>query len=268
MTALPQKQSTRGTVLAAQGVGVTRNGRRILDAASVRFDQPGLTVVIGPNGAGKSTLLAALAGVSPPTDGAVTLDGQPLAAIPAKALARRRAYLPQSARCEWPISVERLVALGLTPTLPAIGDLTPQDRARIAEVLREFDLTHLRDQAATTLSGGELARAMLGRSVVGDPDIVIADEPVSGLDPRHALEAMERLRALADGGRTIIVALHDLSLAARYADHVLALKQGRVAAYGAVRETLTAPMLKDLFDVNVRVLDGPDGLEIYLGGRA
>ncbi len=248
------------TTLVAADLVVRRGGRTILDRVSATFATSGLTTVIGPNGAGKSTLLSALAGLLKPDMGDVRLDGAPILDMNLRQLALRRAYLPQNARCEWPISVERVVALGLSPTLPAFGDFSPADKARIDATLAACDLAHLRDQAATTLSGGELARTMLGRALVGDPEILIVDEPIAGLDPRHAMDTMRRLRALGDAGRLVIVAVHDLGLAARYADRVIAVRDGRVMADGARDDVFTAGLLRDLFDVEVLVERDADGL--------
>lgn len=248
--------------IAADAIAVTRGGKRILDSVSVAFDTPGLVAVIGPNGAGKSTALLALAGLIKIDAGGVTFDGVASAAMDRKALARRRAYLPQNARCEWAITVENAVAIGLMPNAPAFGDLSPADMARVSETLAACDLADRRDQAVTTLSGGELARAMLARALVGDPEVLIADEPIAGLDPRHALDAMKRLRALADKGRLVIVALHDLALAARFADRVIALKDGAIVADGATEEVVTAELLRDLFDVHARVERDADGVAI------
>jgi iron complex transport system ATP-binding protein len=234
----------------------------VLDGISASFGKGRLTAVIGPNGAGKSTLLACLAGLLAPTTGDVLLDGAPLSALGRRDLARRRAYLPQNARVEWPISVERVVALGLGPALPAFGDLDSATAALVQEALAACDLTALAQRPATTLSGGELARAMLARAIVGDPALLIVDEPTAGLDPRHAIDAMRRLRARADAGRTVIVALHDLDLALRYADDAVALRGGKVLASGPVAEVLSEPVLAELYEVNVRVLRDDDGAAI------
>jgi iron complex transport system ATP-binding protein len=255
------------TRLTAQSVAVVRGGKRIVDDASLDLAAPGLVAVIGPNGAGKSTLLMALAGLLKPDAGVVLFEGAPIRTIARRTLAQRRAYLPQNARCEWPISVERVVALGLTPILPAFGDLPAAEKARVTAMLAACDLTEKRTQPATTLSGGELARTMLARAMVGDPDVLIADEPIAGLDPKHALDAMRRLRDLAGGGRLVITALHDLSLAARYADRVVGLKDGRVVADGATGDVLTAAMLRDLFDVEALVGRDAAGPSVrFLGG--
>jgi len=169
--------------------------------------------------------------------------------VPRKKLAQARAYLPQNPLCEWPLSVERLVALGLTAHLPALGPLPESFRGAIAQALADHDLTTRKEQSVTTLSGGEFSRAMLARALVASPELLIVDEPVTGLDPVHAFAAMARLAAWAESGRTVIASLHDLTLAARYAGRILALREGRMAGEG----TLTAAMVRDVFGVESRV---------------
>jgi iron complex transport system ATP-binding protein len=237
------------TVLSAQDITVRRGGKAIVDAVSLACGGGAFVAVIGANGAGKSTLLSVLTGLVKPEEGQVVLDGRPLAEIGARALARRRAYLPQALRAEWPISVERLVTLGLLPHLPAFGGLPAVFGPRVTQALETHDLLDRREQPATTLSGGELSRAMLARALVGDPDILIADEPIAGLDPRHALDCAARLRGFALSGKLVIAALHDLTLTARYATHVAALAQGRLVAFGPVETVLTAELIRQVFDV-------------------
>ena len=215
-------------MIAAQNIGVTRNQCKILSSVSLTARAGEFIAVIGPNGAGKSTLLSVLAGLLKPDAGTATLDGVPLAEIAATTLARRRAYLPQNPHLEWPISVERLVALGLTPHLPALGDLPTRWQPAITHALRECDLWDRRDQPATTLSGGEFARAMLARVLVGDPEILIVDEPITGLDPRHAMQSMALLSRAAARGKLVIASLHDLTLATRHASRIVALVDGAV----------------------------------------
>ncbi len=240
------------TRLTADSIVLTRGLRRILDGVSAVFEPGSFTAVIGPNGAGKSTLLAILAGLMTPDAGEVRLDGTALARTLPRALARTRAYLPQNARAEWPISVERLVALGLTPHLPFFGDIVPDERAKVDAALQACDLIALRDQAATTLSGGELARAMLARAIVGDPPLLLVDEPTAGLDPRHALDAMVRLKARAQAGHSVIAAVHDLSLALGHADRVIALRGGKVLA-DLASSAVDAALLRSLYDVDARI---------------
>ncbi|HYM17781.1 MAG TPA: ABC transporter ATP-binding protein, partial [Micropepsaceae bacterium] len=165
------------TRIEANDLTIRRGGRAILDHATLHAEPGEFIAVIGANGAGKSTLLAALAGLMKPDAGAVRVGGRSIADIPRLELAKLRAYLPQNPRCEWPIPVERLVALGLTPLLPVFGGLPPTFRKRVDDVLVVCDLVERREQAATTLSGGELSRAMLARALVGDPEILLVDEP-------------------------------------------------------------------------------------------
>ena len=250
------------TALSASRLIVRRGARTILQDATLEAKAGEFIAVIGANGAGKSTLLAVLAGLLTPDGGIVALDAKPLSEYAGATLARRRAYLPQNPRCEWPISVERLVALGLTPTLPAFGGWSAPDQQRIEDALASCDLLDRRAQAATTLSGGELARAMLARAFVGDPDILIVDEPVTGLDPRHALDCIARLKATALAGKLVIASLHDLTLAGRYASRIVALCNGTVEADGAPGDVLTPALLRTVFDTEAAVLRGPNGLYV------
>ena len=161
--------------LRLEDVTVKRGGRTVLAEAALAFAPGSLTAVIGPNGAGKSTLLAVAAGLLRPQSGTVTLGGLPLPTIGRQALAQRRAYLPQSPRADWPISVERVVALGLTPSLPAFGGLPAELARQVEAALHDHDLEALRHRPATELSGGELSRTMLARAVVGDPELLLVD---------------------------------------------------------------------------------------------
>ncbi len=241
------------TRLALGGITHRRGARTVLAGVDAAFESGRLTAVIGPNGAGKSTLLEIAAGLLRPDAGTVTLDERAIRAIPPRELAAVRAYLPQSPRAEWPVSVERLVALGLSQHLPVFGPLPGRWRLAVSGALARFDLIALRDRPATRLSGGELARAMLARAVVGEPRVLIVDEPSAGLDPRHAHEAARQLRALADDGCAVVVALHDLDLVSRIADDVVALKDGRLHASGPAEAVLTEPTLGALYDMPVRV---------------
>jgi len=250
------------SVLDASRICVHRGRRAILDDVSLHAESGDFVAVIGPNGAGKSTLLSALAGLLKPDSGAVRLDGVSIHALSGMKLARRRAYLPQNPRCEWPISVERLVALGLTPTLPALGGLPASFGARITLALQACDLLDHREQPATTLSGGELARAMLARALVADPDVLIIDEPIAGLDPKHALDTARRLQLLAQGGKLVVASIHDLTLAGRYASRIFALSNGRVQGDGATEATLTPALIRSAFEVEACVSGAPGSVYV------
>jgi iron complex transport system ATP-binding protein len=249
------------SALVLTGVTVRRGPRVVLEGIDATFAAGRLTAVIGPNGAGKTTLLAAAAGLLVPAAGTITLGRIALAALGRRELARRRAYLPQRAGVEWPISVERVVALGLTPSLPAFGDLPRALRPLVDRALAECDLETLRDRPATALSGGELSRVMLARAIVGDPELLIVDEPTAGLDPRHALDAAQRLRARAAAGRTVIAALHEIDLALRFADDVVAVKDGGVLWARPVGD-VDAAALGALYDVAARLTRDDDGVAV------
>lgn len=250
------------SALHIRNVSIRRGTRLVLDAVDVTFPAGRLTAVIGPNGAGKSTLLEVAAGLLPPLTGTVLLGDKNLSAIGRRNLARHRAYLPQSPDVEWPLSVERVVALGLTPTLPAFGGLPDTMLLAIESALIACDVLDLRGRQATTLSGGELARVMLARAIVGDPEVLIVDEPTAGLDPRHAIDAARRLRQRADAGRTVVMAIHDLDLALRFADDIVAIRNGKMLACGPTRQVMTEALLASLYDVTVRIHDDDDGASI------
>jgi iron complex transport system ATP-binding protein len=248
--------------LDAAKIFVRRGARTILDDVSLHAESGDFVAIIGANGAGKSTLLSVLAGLLRADSGAVMLDGISIRALSGAQLARRRAYLPQNPRCEWPISVERLVALGLTPTLPALGGLPASFAPKITQALQACDLLDRREQPATTLSGGELARAMLARALVADPDVLIVDEPIAGLDPKHALDTARRLQLLARAGKLVIASIHDLTLAGRYASRIFALSNGRVAGDGATQETLTPALIRSAFEVEACVSGTPGSMYV------
>lgn len=256
------------TALSASHITVCRGEREILRDVTLSAGAGEFVAVIGANGAGKSTLLSVLAGLLTADSGVVHLDARSLSDYSGAALSRRRAYLPQNPRCEWPISVERLVGLGLTPTLPVFGGWSSSDQQKIDRALASCDLLDRRNQTATTLSGGELARAMLARAFVGDPDVLIVDEPVTGLDPRHALDCARLLRTFAQSGKLVIASLHDLTLAGRYASRIVALRDGMIAGDGEPQKVLTTNLIEKIFDTEAVVATGPGGLYVdFVGTR-
>jgi iron complex transport system ATP-binding protein len=249
------------TILSAEKLTVRRGGRALLDDVTLQLHAGEFVAVLGPNGAGKSTLLAALAGLLRPDDGVVLLDAHALRSVPAAQLAKRRAYLPQNPKLEWPLPVKRLVALGLTPHLPAVGPLPETMVDEVARALEACDLVTQRDQPATTLSGGEFARAMLARAIVGDPGMLIVDEPITGLDPRHAMAMMQLLSTEARRGKLVIASLHDLTLAARHATRILALVDGRLVAD---TDSLTEELIHKVFGVRSHLTGKGDSLALTL----
>jgi iron complex transport system ATP-binding protein len=249
------------TVLAAENISVMRGGKTILRDVSLQAHAGEFIAVLGPNGAGKSTFLSALAGLIRPDRGRVLLDAHPILALPSRRLAARRSYLPQNPHLEWPISVERLVALGLTPRLPATGNLPESFQPALARALEQCDLLEKRGQAATTLSGGEFARAMLARAIVSDPGILIVDEPITGLDPRHAMHSMTLLSQIAKGGTLVIASLHDLTLAARHATRFAVVVDGVLISDTAI---LTDEIIHRAFGVRSLSTGQGDSLSFTL----
>ncbi|GAB5467172.1 MAG: ABC transporter ATP-binding protein [Rhodospirillales bacterium] len=205
--------------------------------------------LIGPNGAGKSSLLRALAGLLP-CRGKVLLDGISLADLPVRQRARRLAYLAQGGRSQWAVSAESLVGLGLQAGRSPFAGPSAADRARLQAVLAEFDLTALAGRSVLTLSGGELARCLLARALVGAPALLLADEPVAALDPGQQLRVMDHLQRRRERGLGVMLVVHDLSLAARYCDRLLLLDRGRIRIEGAAEKVLGSQELTQAYGVS------------------
>ena len=247
--------ATLPDMLSARGVGVRLAGRRVLDAVDLSVEPGEIVAVIGANGAGKSTLLRAMAGLIAPHEGAVTLGGRPLADLDARALGREIAYLPQDRTVHWPLTVRRLVALGRLPFRARVAAPSTEDRDAVEEAMAAMDVTAFADRAVTELSGGERARVLLARALAQRPRFLVADEPTTGLDPAHGLTLFAQFVRMASQRRAVIVALHDLSLAARYCDRALLLKGGRTLALGTARAVLTPQHLAQAYGVRATVTE-------------
>jgi iron complex transport system ATP-binding protein len=230
--------------LSLRDVRLTLGARVVLDAIDLAIPSGRITAVVGPNGAGKSTLLRACAGLITPERGAITLAGRPLGAQASTELARAIAYLPQERAVHWPLAARAVVALGRLPH----GDVKAE---AIDRALAAMDIAGLADRPVSQLSGGERARVLVARALAQEAPLLIADEPTAGLDPAHALALFSCFQQLAAEGRTVVVALHDLSLAARFAHHIVLLANGRVAASGPPDEVLTPEYLEPAFGVTM-----------------
>ena len=235
--------------LQGQDLTVRLSGRQILAGVSAACDSGELVGVIGPNGAGKSTLLKTLACVTTAESGQVLLDGENARHLPRRVLAHRLAYLPQSRSVHWPVTVETLVGLGRLPYHGFAIELNEADRTAVARALADAQVGHLAKRLTSELSGGELARALVARALAQEPNILIADEPPAGLDPAHQLALFRHFRSLAEGGMGVMVALHDLSAAARFCHRLMLLKDGVVLADGRPDAVLTPELLSKAFDV-------------------
>ncbi|MEU8891002.1 ABC transporter ATP-binding protein [Streptomyces sp. NPDC048442] len=241
--------------IGAQGLTWSVGGKAVVRDVSLEV-APGETVaLIGPNGSGKSSLLRCLAGLRTPDTGCVSYDGQDVRGWSARRIARRVAFVEQAVDVGSELRVAEVVGLGRTPFRSRWGGASATDLAVVAAALERVGLTELADREWKALSGGERQRAHLARALAQRPYAVLLDEPTNHLDVKHQLELMELLSA---SGQTVLVALHDLSLAARYCDRLLLMQGGRLVAAGAPADVLTGSLLAEVFEVEAEV--GPDAL--------
>jgi len=254
--------------LVAEGLAVRIGGQDILRGVDIALRGGSVTAVVGPNGAGKSTLLACLAGLRRPDSGEVRLHGVSLAGMAARRRAQAIGFLPQTPEVAWAVDVETLVGLGRIPHLGLKG-LADPDRAAVAKAMAAADVSRFARRAVASLSGGERARVLIARALAGEPQWLLADEPLAGLDPGHQLDAMALLRRLAsEQGCGAIVTLHDLSLALRSADRVLVMARGGVLADAPPSEALHPDVIEQAYGVRVSLIQGEGGPLIEVIGRA
>ena len=244
--------------LEAQGLRVHLRGREVLKGVDLAAAPGQLTAVLGANGAGKTTLLRALAGLIPISAGEIRLEQRPLRAWARGNLARSLAYLPQERTLHWALSARNVVALGRLPHQTLGQRESATDGAAIAAAIAAMDIAAFIARPVLELSGGEKARVLLARALAQEPQVLLADEPVAGLDPAHQLALFHHLTAVAAGGRTVLVALHDLSLAARFCHNIVLLKAGRGLAAGAPADVLTREHLISAYGIRAeyRTIDG------------
>jgi iron complex transport system ATP-binding protein len=249
-------------LVSVRNVSVTLTHRQILHEVSFDLPRQNLVALVGPNGAGKTTLLRTIAGLLQPS-GEVLIEGKSVHDLSAAQRALKFGYLPQGHVVYWPLPAHDIVALGRYPhgaTDPS--RLPPADEAAVARAMQATDTSGFAERPVTELSGGERSRVALARVLAVEAPVVLADEPTAFLDPRHQLDVMQLLRKAADGGTLVIVVTHDLGLAARYADAVLVMVDGQLAAQGAPREALSEQVLANVFRVQAFRAERDDGAVI------
>ncbi len=252
--------------LTVEGLVVRHGGRAVLGDVSLAFGAGRVSAIVGPNGAGKSTLMSCLAGLRRPDAGEARLGGRSVAAMPDRERARAIGYLPQVVEIAWRLDVHTFVRLGRTAHRGVFGE-DAGDVDAVDSALRATAMTEFAARDVTTLSGGERARALMARALAGQPAWLLADEPLTGLDLSHQIDAGDLLRAVARGGVGVVVSLHDLSFAARVADRVVLIAEGRVLADGPPADALAPPMLARAYGVDARWIEGESGPLLDMLGR-
>ncbi|MBQ1056476.1 ABC transporter ATP-binding protein [Micromonospora sp. C32] len=245
-------------LLSTRDLVVGYEGRTVLDGLDLDLPADTFTVIVGPNACGKSTLLRTMARLLTPRRGAVLLDGAAIRDLPTRDVARRLGVLPQSPLVPEGITVADLVGRGRQPYQRWWRQWSAEDGRAVEEAMRLADVAGLADRAVDTLSGGQRQRVWIAMTLAQDTDALLLDEPTTYLDLAHQVEVLDLLHRLrAERGRTVVAVLHDLNQAARYAGHLIAMRDGAVVAAGEPREILTADLVRDVFGLDCVVVPCP-----------
>ena len=243
--------------LAAEQVRLAYGDQVVVDSLDLQLTDGSFTAIVGPNGCGKSTLLRALGRLMRPTSGQVVLDGRPIARTPTREIARVLGLLPQTPVAPEGLTVADLVARGRHPHQSWLRQWSRDDEAVVAEALSWTGMGELADRPVDALSGGQRQRAWISMALAQGTDLLLLDEPTTYLDLSHQIDVLELVARLhAERGRTVVV-LHDLNLAARYAERLVAMRDGVVVASGSPAEVLTEELLDRVFDLEARVVPDP-----------
>lgn len=229
----------------------------IIEGLSLRIPSGQVTAIVGPNGCGKSTLLAGLSRLHKPSAGAVLLNGKAIGSVPSKQVARQLALLPQDATAPDGLTVSELIRFGRQPHQSLLRQWSAEDQAIVDEALRVADLQDLAKRPLESMSGGQRQRAWIAMAVAQQTPLLLLDEPTSALDLGHQIEVFELIRSLASVGKTVVMVVHDLSSACRYADHLVAMKAGSIIAEGAPVDIVTPTLVEALYDVRCTLMRDP-----------
>lgn len=240
--------------LQAQNLALAYGKRTVVSGLDLEIPAGKVTAIVGPNGCGKSTVLRGLVRLLRPTAGQVLLDGTDIRTLPTKSVARRVGLLPQSPIVPEGITVTELVSRGRHPHHGLLRQWSRDDDAIVADSLERTHTTDLADRPVDELSGGQRQRAWIAMALAQRTDLLLLDEPTSFLDIAHQVEVLDLVRDLSlDQGTTVVMVLHDLPMAARYADHLVAMRSGEIVAQGVPRDVVTAQTVCDVFGITCRV---------------
>lgn len=239
-------------LITAEQLSVSIDGSSILHALDFELGAGCLTGIIGPNGSGKTTLLRTISGILN-FEGALRFQDTSIAAWDKKLLARELAVLPQHTNITFDFTVHDYVMMGRTPHKGWLEGENATDRSLVKQIVKDLDLEHLVDRTLPSLSGGERQRVVLAQAMVQDTAVLLLDEPTSHLDIYHQFDLLKRIRRFVEAGKTVLVVFHDLSMAARFTDALLVLKDGRLVAQGKTSDVLNAQLIKDVFRMSATV---------------
>ncbi|GAA5030707.1 ABC transporter ATP-binding protein [Microbacterium fluvii] len=242
----------------ARGVTIGYGGEPVAEGLDVAVPTGELTVIVGPNACGKSTLLRALARMLPVREGVVDLDGAPIGSYPAKEVARRLGMLPQSPIAPDGIAVADLVARGRYPHQGLLRQWSADDETAVQRALQRAGVAELAERSVDELSGGQRQRVWIAMALAQQTPILLLDEPTTYLDIAHQIEVLDLARGLQRDGFTVVVVLHELNLAFRYATHLIVMKQGAVVAEGPVADVVTAELIEDVYGLPCRIIADPE----------
>ncbi|WP_411720142.1 ABC transporter ATP-binding protein [Mycetocola sp.] len=255
---LPPTDLQSGHDLAAQGLSLSYDGRAVIADLDLTVPDGEVTVIVGANACGKSTLLRGVARLLRPSAGIITLDGKETSSYPAKEFARIIGILPQSPIAPEGITVADLVGRGRYPHQGLFRQWSSADDSAVAEAMQATSTSDLAGRRVEDLSGGQRQRVWIAMALAQDPDILLLDEPTTFLDVTHQIELLDLLTELNRSRRsTIVMVLHDLNLAARYADHLVVMSAGEVVANGTPEDILTADLVRRAFGLESRIIPDP-----------
>ncbi|AQX79199.1 iron-dicitrate transporter ATP-binding subunit [Plantibacter flavus] len=253
------KTDSPSTRLAGTGLRVGYDQRTIIHELDIAIPDDSFTVIVGPNACGKSTLLRALARLLKPTQGHVVLDGQEITRYPSKEVAKRIGLLPQTSIAPDGISVIDLVSRGRYPHQSILRRWSAADEAAVLAAMEATNVTELSGRLVDELSGGQRQRVWVAMALAQETPLLLLDEPTTFLDITHQVELLDLFTRLnQEGGRTLVAVLHDLNQAARYATHLIAMRDGHVVAQGAPADIVTAELVEEVFGLRCRIIDDPE----------